>query len=177
MFFALRSSMDPTGLTAAIRHELLSLDPEQPISQVGSLEQALVVRSADPRFQMQLMGAFASLALLLAIVGVYGVNAYAVSQRRHEIGVRMALGATPGVVLREAIGQGMKLTALGIAAGVAGSLAIASLLKSVLVGVSATDPLTLSGVACAMAAVAALACYVPARRATRIDPAAALRGE
>jgi putative ABC transport system permease protein len=109
------------------------------------------------------------------MVGIYGVNAYAVSQRRHEIGVRMALGATPGIVLREMIGQGMKLTALGIAAGVGGSLAIASFLKSVLVGVSATDPVTLGGVAVTMAAVAAVACYVPARRATRIDPAVALR--
>jgi putative ABC transport system permease protein len=103
------------------------------------------------------------------------VNAYAVSQRRHEIGVRMALGATPGNVLREMIGQGMVLTALGIVTGVGGSLAVASLLRSVLVGVSATDPATLGGVAVAMALVAALACYVPARRATRIDPAVALR--
>lgn len=175
VFFTLRSSMDLTGLTAAIRKELLAMDPEQPISQVGSLEQTLVRLAALPRFQMQLMGAFAGLALLLAVVGIYGVNAYAVSQRRHEIGVRMALGATPGMVLREMIGQGMTLTALGIVAGVGGSLAIASLLKSVLVGVSATDPETLGGVAVAMAVVAAVACYVPARRATRIDPAIALR--
>jgi len=177
VFFTLRSSMDPTGLTAAIRRELLSMDPEQPISQVGSLEQTLVRLAALPRFQMQLMGAFAALALLLAVVGIYGVNAYSVSQRRHEIGVRMALGATPGIVLREMIGQGMTLTIIGILTGICGSIAIASLLKSVLVGVSATDPMTLGGVAVAMALVAALACYVPARRATRIDPAIALRGE
>jgi putative ABC transport system permease protein len=175
VFFTLRSSMDLTGLTAAIRRELLAIDPEQPISQVGSLEQTLVRLAALPRFQMQLMAAFAGLALLLAVVGIYGVNAYAVSQRRHEIGVRMALGATPGNVLREMIGQGMVLTALGIVTGVGGSLAVASLLRSVLVGVSATDPATLGGVAVAMALVAALACYVPARRATRIDPAVALR--
>jgi putative ABC transport system permease protein len=167
--------MELTGLTAAIRKELLAMDPEQPISQVGSLEQTLVRLAALPRFQMQLMGAFAALALLLALVGIYGVNAYAVSQRRYEIGVRMALGATPGIVLREVIGQGMKLTGLGIVAGIGGSLAIASLLKSVLVGVSATDPVTLLGVALAMTVVAALACYLPARRATRIDPAIALR--
>jgi putative ABC transport system permease protein len=175
MFFTLRATADPTGLTAAIRRELLALDPEQPISQVGLLEQTLGDRSADPRFQMQLMGAFAALALLLAVVGIYGVNAYAVAQRRQEIGVRMALGATPGIVLREMIGQGMKLTVIGIVAGIAGSLAIAKLLKSLLVGVSPTDPLTLGGVALAMALVAALACYIPARRATRIDPAIALR--
>jgi putative ABC transport system permease protein len=177
VYFTMRSQMDLTGLTAAIRRELATLDPEQPISQVGSLEQTLVTRSAEPRFQTQLMGAFAALALVLAVVGIYGVNAYAVSQRRHEIGVRMALGATPAIVLREMIGQGMKLTAAGIAIGIGGALAIASLLKSVLVGVSATDPVTLGGVALTIAMVAALACYVPAKRATRIDPAIALRGE
>jgi putative ABC transport system permease protein len=123
------------------------------------------------------MGAFAALALLLAVVGIYGVNAYAVAQRRHEIGVRMALGATPRNVLRDVIAQGLKLTGVGIAIGIGGALGIASWLKSVLVGVSATDPATLGGVALLMAAVAAMACYVPARRATRIDPARALRGE
>jgi putative ABC transport system permease protein len=177
VFFMIRSTTDPTGLTAAIRRELLAIDPEQPISQVGSLETTLMTRSAEPRFQTQMMSTFAGLALLLAVVGIYGVNAYAVSQRRHEIGVRMALGATPGIVLREMIGQGMKLTAVGIAIGISGALAIASLLKSVLVGVSATDPVTLGGVAIMMAVVAALACYIPAKRATRIDPAIALRGE
>ncbi len=177
VFFSLRSSMDLTGLTAAIRKELLAMDPEQPISQVGSLEQTLVRLAALPRFQMQLMGTFAGLALLLAVVGIYGVNAYSVSQRRHEIGVRMALGATPGMVLQEMLGQGMKLTAVGILIGIGGSLAIASAMKSVLVGVSATDPLTLGAAAVGMALVAALACCIPAMRATRTDPATALRSE
>jgi putative ABC transport system permease protein len=154
-----------------------SLDPEQPISNVGSITDTLGERSAEPKFQTELMGAFAALALLLAVVGIYGVNAYAVAQRRHEIGVRMALGATPRNVLRDVIAQGLKLTGVGIAIGIGGALGIASWLKSVLVGVSATDPATLGGVALLMAAVAAMACYVPARRATRIDPARALRGE
>jgi putative ABC transport system permease protein len=177
VLFILRSSMDPKGLTAAVEREMRSLDPEQPISNVGSITDTLGERSAEPKFQTELMGAFAALALLLAVVGIYGVNAYAVAQRRHEIGVRMALGATPRNVLRDVIAQGLKLTGVGIAIGIGGALGIASWLKSVLVGVSATDPATLGGVALLMAAVAAMACYVPARRATRIDPARALRGE
>jgi putative ABC transport system permease protein len=175
IFFSMRSSMDPKGLTAAIRRELLSLDPEQPISQVGSMEQTLALRSAEPRFQTQLMGAFAVLALLLAVVGIYGVNAYAVAQRRHEIGVRMALGASSWDVLRQILGQGMRITALGLAIGIAGAWAVGSVLKSVLVGVSPTDPLTLGGVTLVIAVVAAVASYLPARRATRIDPGMALR--
>jgi putative ABC transport system permease protein len=122
-----------------------------------------------------LMAVFAGVALLLAAVGIYGVNAYAVAQRRHEIGVRMALGATPAIVLREMVRQGLGLTAIGIVVGLAGALAIASVLKSLLVGVSATDPTTLLIVSACLAVVAAVACYIPARRATKIDPAEALR--
>jgi ABC-type antimicrobial peptide transport system permease subunit len=122
-----------------------------------------------------LMGAFAVMALILAAVGIYGVNAYAVVQRTHEIGVRMALGASSGDVLRDVIGQGMRLTAMGIGIGLLGALAIASVLRSVLVGVSATDPVTLLSVALLLAIVAAVACFIPAHKATRIDPAIALR--
>ena len=135
----------------------------------------LSTQLAQPRFQTQLMGAFALLALALATIGIYSVNAYAVVQRRHEIGVRLALGASPGAVLREIIGQGMRVTAIGIAVGLVGAVVIASALNRVLVGVSATDPWTLAGVALLLALVAALACYIPARRATQIDPAIALR--
>lgn len=174
-WFAIRTPLDPASLSSAIRGEFTSLDKEQPISQVGSIEQTLKLRAAEPRFQTQLMGVFAGLALLLAVVGIYGVNACAVAARRHEIGLRMALGATPGMVLREVVGQGMRLTAIGIVVGLMGALAIGSLLKSVLAGVSATDPLTLLAVAGLLAVVAAAACYLPARRAMRIDPATALR--
>jgi predicted permease len=174
-WFAMRTSMDPAGLTAAIRREMSILDKDQPISQVTSIDQTLTTRSAGPRFQTQLMAVFAGVALLLAAVGIYGVNAYAVAQRRHEIGVRMALGATPAIVLREMVRQGLGLTAIGIVVGLAGALAIASVLKSLLVGVSATDPTTLLIVSAFLAVVAAVACYIPARRATKIDPAEALR--
>jgi ABC-type antimicrobial peptide transport system permease subunit len=172
-----RSAGNPAGLSAAIRHELMQIDKDQPIDQVSSVEQTFSNRFADARFQTQLMGAFALVALLLAIVGIYGVNSYVVAQRRHEIGLRMALGATPSRVLREVLGQGMRLTAIGIVIGLTGAAAIASLLKSVLVGVSATDPAMFAGVALLLAFVAAIACYIPARKATRIDPALALRQE
>ena len=155
---------------------MTAIDKEQPVD-TGSLEQMLANQYAQPRFQAELMGSFAVIALVLAVIGIYSVNAYAVVQRRREIGVRIALGATPGDVLRETIGQGLRLTAIGIVAGLVGAVASASLLKSVLVGVSATDPVTLAGVAAILSMVAAVACYLPARKATRIDPATALRAE
>jgi len=174
-WFAVRASVNPATLAGAIRHEMMQIDSQQPIDQVGSLEQLHSNQFAEPRFQTAVMGAFAGLALLLAAVGIYGVNAHAMAQRRHEIGVRMALGASPGMVLREVMTQGIRLTAIGIVAGLLGAVAIASLLKRVLVGVSATDPLTLGAVALTLAGVAAVACYFPARKATRIDPSVALR--
>jgi putative ABC transport system permease protein len=171
----LRSPMDPSWLRSAVERELSAIDPEQAVSNVGPMTDTLKERSAEPRFQTELMTAFAALALLLAMVGIYGVNAYAVAQRRHEIGVRMALGATPSIVVRDVISQGMRVTAIGITLGIAGAFATASVLRNVLVGVSATDPVTLVSVALVMAAVAGMACYLPARKATRIDPASALR--
>jgi putative ABC transport system permease protein len=174
-WFLLRTAVNPASLAEPVRRELMRIDKEQPIDQVGSMEQTFTTRFAEPKFQTEMMVAFALLALILAIVGIYGVNSYAVAQRRHEIGVRMALGATPGNVLGEILKQGMWLTAIGIVIGVAGALAAASALRSVLIGVSATDPATLAGVSLLLAVVAGLACYIPARRATRIDPAIALR--
>lgn len=175
--FAIRTRAETSGLAAAIRREMMAIDKDLPVEQVGTLDRMLADQLAEPRFQTQLMGSFALLALLLAVVGIYSVNAYAVTQRRHEIGVRLALGASQGAVLRQIIGQGMRPAAIGIGAGIVGAIAVASLLKSVLVGVSATDPVTLVGVAALLAAVAAVACYIPARKAARIDPAEALRPE
>jgi putative ABC transport system permease protein len=174
-WFAVRTAADPGGLTAAIRRQLMDIDREQPIDQVSSIEAEFETRFAEPRFQTQLMATFALLALILAIVGIYGVNAYAMVQRRHEIGVRMALGASPRVLLGAMLMQGMRLTVIGIVMGLTGAVAMASLLKSVLVGVSATDPATLACVAAILGVVAMVACYVPARKATKIDPAIALR--
>jgi predicted permease len=174
-WFAIRTHAQAAGLASAVRREMAELGKDQPIDQITTMEQVFSDQSAAPRFQAVLMAFFAGLAVMLAVVGIYGVNAYAVSQRRHEIGLRMALGATPGRVLRDTITDGLKLAAGGIVAGVAGALAIASSLKSVLVGISATDPATLAGAGLLLAAVAAIACYIPARKATRIDPAVALR--
>jgi putative ABC transport system permease protein len=176
MWLVIRASGDPARLPAAIRREVLKIDKDQPVGQLGSMEQIFTSRFAEPRLQADVMGAFALVALLLAMVGIYGVNSYMVTQRRHEIGVRIALGATPASVAGAILMQGMKLTAIGIALGLAGALAAASALRGVLVGVSATDPATLAGVAVLLATVAALACYIPAYRATRIEPAIALRG-
>ncbi len=174
-WFAVRTSGEPGLLAGAVRAELAKIDREEPIDQLSTLEETFTNDFAEPRFQTVMMSGFAVLALLLAVIGIYGVNAYGVAQRRHEIGVRMALGARPMTVLGEVMAGGMRLTAIGIVAGLGGAMAGASLLRSVLVGISATDPLTLVTVALVLAAVSAIACYLPARRAMRVDPAQALR--
>jgi putative ABC transport system permease protein len=176
-YLTVRAHGNATNLAPAIRGEMANLDKEQPVEQIGSLEQTFSDQFAEPRFQSELMGAFAALALLLAVVGIYGVNAYAVTQRRRELGVRIALGAQPSDVLRETLGEGLKLSAVGIAVGLVGAFALSSLFRSVLVGVAGVNPLTLLGAAVLLAAVALIACYIPARRATRIDPSSALRQE
>ena len=176
-YLTVRTRASATSLAPAIRREMADLDKEQPVDQMGSMEQTFSDQFAEPRFQSLLMGAFAALALILAVVGIYGVNAYAVTQRRRELGVRIALGARPSDVLRETLGEGLKLSALGIVLGVAGAYSLSSLFRSVLVGAAGINPLTLLGAAGVLAAVALIACYLPARRATRIDPASALRQE
>ena len=176
-YLTIRTHGNAASLAPAIRSEMADLDKEQPVEQIGSMEQTFSDQFAEPRFQSRLMEAFAGLALILAVVGIYGVNAYAVTQRRRELGVRIALGARPSDVLRETLGEGLKLSALGIALGLAGAYAMGSLFRSVLVGVTGINPVTLLGAAGLLAAVALIACYVPARRATRIDPASALRQE
>jgi putative ABC transport system permease protein len=176
-YLTVRTHGSATGLAPAIRSEMADLDKEQPVEQLGSMEQTFSDQFAEPRFQSQLMGAFAALALILAVVGIYGVNAYAVTQRRRELGVRIALGASPRDVLRETLGEGLKLSAVGIILGLAGAYAMSSLFRSVLVGVAGFSPLTVLGSAGLLAVVALIACYLPARRATRIDPASALRQE
>lgn len=176
-YLAIRTHSNAPGLAAAIRSEMADLDKEQPVEQMGSMQQTFSDQFAEPRFQSRLMGAFAALALILAVVGIYGVNAYAVTQRRRELGVRIALGARPSDVLRETLSEGLTLSAIGIAIGLAGAYAMSSLFRSVLVGAAGINPVTLVGAAGLLACVALIACYVPARRATRIDPSSALRQE
>jgi putative ABC transport system permease protein len=177
VWFAARTAENPAALASAVRGAFLAIDKEEPVEQVGSLDQTLDNQLAQPRFQTGLMGSFAVVALLLAVLGIYGVNAYAVTQRRNELGLRMALGASRGSVLRLVIGQGMLPTGVGIVVGLAGAAGATSLLRSVLVGADRLDPIAFLGAALVLAAAAALACYFPARRATRIDPAIILRQE
>lgn len=177
VWFAARTQGNPSLLATAVRGEFMTIDKEEPVEQIGSLDQMFANQFAQPRFQTGLMGSFALVAFLLAILGIYGVNAHAITQRRKELGLRMALGATQGSVLRQVILGGMLSTGIGIVAGLFGAAAAASLLKSVLVGTDSLDPLAFLGAAVLLAAAAALACYFPARRATRIDPAIILRTE
>ena len=176
-FLTVRTRGNATSLIPAIRKEMGDLDKDQPVDQMGSMEQTFSDQFAEPRFQSGLMGAFAALALILAVVGIYGINAYAVTQRQRELGVRIALGARPRDVLRETLGEGLKLSAAGIALGLAGAYGLSSLFRSVLVGVTGTNPWTILSAAVLLAIVALIACYFPARRAIRIDPASALRQE
>ena len=176
-WLTVRANGDAEALAGKLREIVMRLDPTQPVDQPGTLAASFDNQFAEPRFQSQLMGAFAGLALVLAVVGIYGINSYAVTERRREIGVRLALGATPERLLREIVGRGMRLTLVGIVIGLLSAVALNSTLASLLVGVSATDPLTLAAVTGLLTLVGAVACYLPARRAIHVDPAEIFRSE
>jgi putative ABC transport system permease protein len=171
----LRGAVEPSSLTPALRDAVREIDPALPIYDVMTMTERLSNSVAARRFNLLLLGGFAALALLLAGVGVYGVISYVVTQRRHEIGVRMALGAQSADVLRLFIKQGMAPVLLGLALGSAGAFALTRVMKSLLFDVSAGDPLTFACVALLLSAIALVACYLPARRATKVDPLTALR--
>jgi putative ABC transport system permease protein len=173
----IRTNLDPLSLVASVKNQIWAVDKDQTINDVRTMEE-IVARSLSPRrFNLWLLGAFAALAMVLASVGIYGVISYAVSQRTREIGVRIALGAQPRDILQLVVKQGLVLTLSGIAIGLAAAFALTRWLESLLFAVSKTDPLTFASVALLLTLVALLACYVPARRATKVDPMIALRGE
>jgi putative ABC transport system permease protein len=177
MTILVRTSNDPLALLSTIRNQLQQLDPELPMAAVATMDQLLADSLSRSRFTMLLLGIFAVVALVLAAVGIYGLIAYSVTQRTQELGIRIALGAQRRDVLRLVLVQGTRLTLLGVAIGVLAALTLSRLLGTLLFGVSATDPLTFAGVAGLLAVVALLACFIPARRATRVDPTVALRYE
>jgi predicted permease len=171
------AGVEPSALAGTLRALVRESDKESPIFNVRTMEELLARSVAQKRFSALLLGSFALVALLLAALGIYGVMAYSVTQRTHEIGVRVALGAQPRDVLRMVIRQGMLLTAAGIAAGLLCALLLTRVLSTLLFGIGATDPLTFLGVAAVLASAALVACYLPARRATKVDPLVALRYE
>lgn len=172
-----RTSGDPALLTATVRQAVAAIDKDQPISDVRTMDQIVTQAEAGHRFPMVLLGVFAALALILAGTGIYGVVSYGVSQRTHEIGIRMALGAQKTDVLRHVLGEGMVLAVIGVGIGIAAAAGLTRFLASLLYGVKPTDPLMFIAVSLILAGVALLACYIPARRATKVDPVVALRYE
>ena len=171
----LRTSADPGTLGDTIRHEVQSVDPGIPVFAVRTMDEVVAKSLADRRFALVILAVFAGVALLLASIGIYGVMAYTFSQRTHEIGVRVALGAQRSDILRMALGEGMLLVAIGLGAGLIGATIVTRFLRSMLFSVTPTDPATFGAIAALLAAVALFACFIPARRATRVDPLVALR--
>jgi putative ABC transport system permease protein len=177
MTWVIRTAGDPRTAIGYVRQAIHSVDASLGISDVSTMEQVLADSTSDRRLNMLLFALLGGLALTLAAVGVYGVVAYSVTQRTHEIGVRMAIGARPSDVVRMVLGEGGRLAIAGVVIGTAMAIAVARLIRGLLFEVSATDPLTLTGVAVGLLGIALLASYIPARRATRVDPMIALRGE
>jgi putative ABC transport system permease protein len=177
MVLLVRTEGDPALLSSRLREEVWALDADLPISNITTMETLLTQALAQPRTNTLLLGLFGTAALALAAMGIYGLVSYSVARRTNEIGIRMALGAQAKEVTGMVVGQGIGLTLAGLLIGVAGALALGRVMSSLLFGVRAADPTTFAVVACFLVAVAVLASYVPARRATRIDPISALRYE
>ncbi len=177
MNVVLRSEQDPETLTAAVRAELKAIDPDLPMYRVRTMEARVEESLARRRFAMLLLSVFAALALGLAAIGVYGVMSYLVNQGTRELGIRLALGATPQGITRLIVGSGLQIALVGVGAGLAGAWLLTRFMQSLLFGVAATDPLTFTVIPIVLAVVTLVACYLPARRATRIDPVVCLRSE
>jgi putative ABC transport system permease protein len=174
---AIRTNGDPSNLVGSVRQIIREVDPDQPVSNVATMAELLGTEASQRRMGMIMLAGFAALALLLASLGIYGVLAYFVTQHTNEIGVRQALGATPRNILFLVLRKGMGLTLIGVVIGMAAAFALTRLMSSLLFGVTAADPLTFASVPLLLVMVALLACYIPARRATKVDPLVALRYE
>jgi putative ABC transport system permease protein len=172
-----KPGVTPLSVSRAAQNALLKGDPQLPATQVQTMDQIILRSTAQANFALFLLGVFAAIGLSLAALGIYGVLSYGVEQRNHEIGVRMALGAQLGDVLRTVVGPGMILVLMGIGMGIIGALGLTRFLSSLLYGVKPTDPLTFVIVSIVLCFVALAACYIPARRATKVDPMVALRYE
>jgi len=177
MTLVVRAENDPKALIGVVQKEAHALDSELPVFNIRTLDQYMASSVAEPKFSALLIGLFAGLALILSCIGLYGVMSYVVSQRTRELGIRMALGAQTRDLLKLVVKQGIGLTLLGSAIGVAGAGALTRMMKSWLFGVSPTDPLTFAVAALLLTIVALLSCWIPARRATKVDPITALRFE
>ena len=177
MKLAVRTAVEPTSMASAIRAQVAAIDPDQPIYNVATVGQALADSVAPQRINLVLFGTFAFIAMALATVGIYGVMAFSVTQRTREIGIRMALGAARGDILRLVVWQGLRITAVGVMVGLAGAWGLTRFLTSLLFGVGPTDFATYAVVSFVLVTVSMLACYIPARRATKVDPMVALRHE
>jgi putative ABC transport system permease protein len=172
-----RTDVEPASLAATVRKAVWEIDKDQPVSDIRTMDEILAESIARQRFSMLLLGVFAGVALLLAAVGIYGVMSYSVAQQTHEIGIRMALGATTGAVLKMAVGYGLKLVVAGVVIGLIAAFALTRLMATLLFGVTPTDPATFVVISVLLVLVAGVASYVPARRATKVDPLIALRYE
>jgi putative ABC transport system permease protein len=177
MAVVVKTTSEPAAMLTAMRQQVSEIDPVLPIFGIQTLKEIRTNNVAPERLNLGLIGGFAALAFILAVIGLYGLLAFTVTQRQREIGIRMALGAQRLDVLNLVLGQGMRLTLAGVGIGLLGSFALTRVLASVLFKVEPTDPLTLVTVTFSLCVVAALACYIPARRATKVDPMVALRCE
>ena len=177
MSLVIKSNVEPTSLVSAIRQSVIETDKTVPLTNIETMEHIVSESVMEPRFNMVLLGLFSTIALLLSAAGIYGVTAYAVAQRTHELGIRLALGAQLGDVLRLILKQGLTMIVVGLVIGLAAAFALTRFLKALVFDVSTTDPLTFVVITLTLALVGLAACYVPARRATMVDPLVALRYE
>ena len=177
MTFVVKTAGDPGSMLPAVKGAIREVSRNQTFSKTATMEQLVGDSLRQRRFNLLLLGSFAAVALALAAIGIYGLMSYSTKQRTHEIGVRMALGAQRRDILRLFMGQGLLLALIGVVIGLVGSLLLTQLMKGLLFGVSASDPATFATIALLLMVVTLLACYVPARRATKVDPLVALRYE